>query len=161
MQLFTQIYQLKLIPPTGFYNKFYRAIVGLARFFLLYLRRIFHVFTREIKTSFTYKRTDRRSKKSFRKDFVIFKKLVSLHVLSWKQSFYLKRTNTYWRLKRSAVKLIAFLFFPNLNPLSFSKVSSPTIPHIPALHWSKKSACYESATYTSRKCHLYAANDGL
>jgi hypothetical protein len=27
---------------SDFYNKFYRAIVGLARFFLLYLRIIFH-----------------------------------------------------------------------------------------------------------------------
>ena len=36
-------------------------------------------------------------KKKRRKYLLVQKKALSLHSLSWKQSFYLKETNTYWR----------------------------------------------------------------
>ena len=51
-------------------------------------------------------------KKKSKKNLEGMKKCLTFAALSWKQSFYLKKTNTYWRYRATACEGHRFIFFP-------------------------------------------------
>ena len=71
-----------------------------------------------------------------RKICPIEKKTLNLQLLSWKQSFYLKKTNTYWRYRAIACEGHRFIFLYDSHNILLQKPHAGTLSTMLALpHW--------------------------